>query len=78
MLLSNETYDRLKFLAIYVIPSIATFVGVCGCALQWDLTAIATTIISGFGACLAGCIGMSVREYERAKREQYEGAEEDA
>ena len=45
MLLSNETYDRLKFIAIYIIPSIATFVGVVGCSLQWEPTAIATTII---------------------------------
>ena len=78
MLLENETYDRLKFVAIYIIPSIATFVGVCGCSLQWEPTAIATTIISAFGACLAGCIGMSVREYERALKEQHEGVEQNA
>lgn len=78
MLLSNSTYDKLKFIAIYVIPSIATFVGVVGCSIQWEPTAIATTIISAFGACLAGCIGMSVKEYERALKEEHEGVEQNA
>ena len=35
-------------------------------------------IISAFGAFLAGCIKMSVVEYEKAKQEQYEGRSDDA
>lgn len=73
MRLSDETYDTLKWIAIYFIPSLATFVGVVGLALDWEWTAIATTIISAFGAFLAGCIRMSVAEYEKAKKELYEG-----
>jgi hypothetical protein len=52
---------------------LSTFVGVVGLALDWQPTAIATTIISAFGAFLAGCIKMSVAEYEKAKAEEYEG-----
>lgn len=73
MKLSDKTYDLIKWIAIYFIPSLATFVGVVGLALDWEPTAIATTIISAFGAFLAGCIKMSVAEYERAKSEEYEG-----
>lgn len=73
MKLSDNTYDMLKWLAIYFIPSLATFVGVVGLALNWQPTAIATTIISAFGAFLAGCIKMSVAEYEKAKKDLYEG-----
>ncbi len=73
MKLSDKTYDLIKWIAIYFIPSLATFVGVVGLALDWEPTAIATTIISAFGAFLAGCIKMSVAEYERAKSEKYEG-----
>ena len=29
-----------------------------------------------FGAFLAGCIGMSVKAYEKAKKEEYEGVDE--
>lgn len=74
MKLEDKTYDILKWLAIYFIPSLATFVGVVGIALKWELTSVATTIISAFGAFIAGCIRMSVAEYEKAKKEQYEGS----
>lgn len=75
MKLSNSAYDFLKWVAIYFIPSLATFVGVIGLALNWEPTAIATTIISATGAFIAGCIRMSVAEYEKAKKEEYEGGD---
>lgn len=73
MRLKDETYDFLKWMAIYFIPSLTTFVGVVGIALNWQYTAIATTIIGATGAFIAGCIRMSVKEYEREKAEKYEG-----
>lgn len=73
MRISDNAYDTLKWLAIYFIPSLATFIGVIGLALNWEWTAVTTTIISAFGAFLAGCIKMSVAEYEKAKKEEYEG-----
>ena len=73
MKLSDTAYDTIKWISIYLIPSLSTFVGVVGLALDWQPTAIATTIISAFGAFLAGCIKMSVAEYEKAKAEEYEG-----
>lgn len=76
MLLSDKTYDILKWIAINVIPSLATFVGVVGMAVQWEHTTVATVVITAVGSLIAGCIGMSVSAYEKAKREQYEGAEE--
>lgn len=73
MKLSDNAYDFLKWIAIYFIPSLATFVGVVGLALNWELTAVVTTIISATGAFIAGCIKMSVAEYEKAKKDLYEG-----
>ena len=70
---SDEFYNFCKWLAIYFIPSIATFTGVVGLEIDWQYKAKATTIISAFGAFLAGCIKMSIAEYEKAKKEQYEG-----
>lgn len=78
MKLDDKTYDTLKWLAIYFIPSLSAFVGVCGCSLGWEGTAIATTIISAFGVFLAGCIRMSIAEYEKEKKEKYEGGDSDA
>ena len=73
MKLKDSQYDFLKWLAIYFIPSLSAFTGVVGCALNWEGTAIATTIISAFGVFLAGCIRMSIAEYEKEKKEKYEG-----
>jgi hypothetical protein len=73
MKLDNSTYDLLKWLAINFVPSLSAFVGVVGCSIGWEGTAVATTIISAFGVFLAGCIRMSIAEYEKAKKEQYEG-----
>jgi hypothetical protein len=77
MRLSDKQYDFLKWLAIYFMPGLTTFIGVVGIALNWQYTAIATTIIGAFGGFIATCIGMSVSEYERAKREEYEGKPSD-
>lgn len=73
MKLKNETYDFLKWLAIYFIPGLTTFIGVIGIAINWQYTAVATTISGAFGAFIATCIGMSVKEYEKEKAEKYEG-----
>lgn len=73
MRLKDETYDFLKWMAIYFIPSLTTFVGVVGIALNWQYTAVATTICGALGSFVASCIGMSVRAYEEAKKEQYDG-----
>ena len=78
MKLSDSQYDFIKWVAINFVPSLSAFVGVCGIALEWEYTAIATTIISAFGVFLAGCIRMSIAEYEKAKQEQYEGRSDDA
>lgn len=75
MRLKDSTYDFLKWLAIYFIPGLTTFVGIVGIAIDWQYTAIATTITGALGGFIATCIGMSVKEYEKAKKEQYEGKE---
>jgi hypothetical protein len=73
MRLKDSTYDGLKWLAIYFIPSLATFIGVVGLALNWPQTAVCETIVCAFGAFIAGCIGMSVKAYEKEKAEKYNG-----
>lgn len=73
MKLSNETYDTLKFISIYVIPSIETFWLMV--AAVWNLPygqEIGITI-GAVGMLIAGCIGMSIKEYEKEKAEQHEG-----
>ena len=78
MKLSNETYDLLKAIAIYIIPSIET----CWLTLAavWNLPygqEIGITI-GAIGMLIAGCIGMSIKEYEKEKQEKHEGGGDDA
>lgn len=76
MKLSNETYDTLKFISIYVIPSIETFWLMV--AAVWNLPygqEIGITI-GAVGMLIAGCIGMSIKEYEKEKAEKHEGGDD--
>lgn len=75
MKLKDSTYDFLKWMVIYLIPGLTTFIGIVGIAVNWDDTAIATTICGALGGFIATCIGMSCAEYEKEKTEKYDGGE---
>lgn len=66
---SNEFYDTVKYIAIHIVPAGEFFW--CLLASTWKLPyglEIGTSI-GGFGMFLAICIGMSKREYQKAKDE---------
>ena len=78
MKLKDETYDLLKTIAIYIIPSVET----CWLTLAavWNLPygqEIGITI-GAVGMLIAGCIGMSIKEYEKEKAEKHDGGGDDA
>lgn len=76
MKLSNETYDLLKFISIYVISSVETFWLTISTAWNLPYGQQIGITIGAIGMLIAGCIGMSVKEYERAKAEEHEGTNE--
>ena len=72
---SNELYDAVKYIAINIVPAIEFFW--CLLATTWKLPyglEIGTSI-GGFGMFLALCIGMSKKEYEKAKNEKMDNVE---
>lgn len=73
MKVKDSTYDALKFISIYVIPSVETFWLTIG--QVWDLpyTVQIGATIGAVGMLIAGCIGMSVRAYNEEKRKEHEG-----
>lgn len=75
MKLSDSTYDLLKKISIYVIPSFETFWLTISTAWQLPYSQEIGITIGAVGMLIAGCIGLSVREYERAKAEEHEGTE---
>lgn len=73
MKISNSTYDLLKAIAIYVTPSVETFWLTISTAWKLPYGQEIGITIGAVGMLIAGCIGMSIKEYEKEKAEKHEG-----
>lgn len=73
MKISDKTYDTLKFIAIYIIPSIETFWLTIGQAWKLPYVPEIGITIGALGLLIAGCIGMSNSAYQKEKQEEHEG-----
>ncbi len=75
MKMSNKTYDTLKYIALYVLPALATLIltlgGIWGIPYAEAIAATITAIDTFLGAIL----GISSKEYAK---EQKEGAENES
>lgn len=67
--MNNKTYDILKWIAIIVVPAIATFVGTVGLAISWQYTDIAVLIITAVGTLLGSILGVSNNQYNKTGKE---------
>ena len=75
MKLPDKVYNVLKYIALYALPALATFVGTVGIALNWEYTGVAVTIISATATFVGGLIGISAVSYNKNKEEQQHGAD---
>jgi hypothetical protein len=66
MILPDNVYTILKWIAATVIPAVATLVGTIGTALNWDNTGLAVTIITAVGTAIAAVITTSHVAYTKA------------
>lgn len=73
MRIPDSVYDVLKFLAIYVIPSLETFWLTIGSAWKLPYVQEIGITIGAIGMLIAGCIGLSSAAYEAEKKEKHEG-----
>lgn len=78
MKLSDSTYDLLKTISIYIVPSIETFWLTISTAWNLPYSQQIGITIGAVGMLIAGCIGMSIREYEKEKAEKHEGGDTNA
>lgn len=68
-MLNNETYDVLKYIAITVVPALATLVGTVGVALGYqDVTGIVVTIITAVGTFIGALVGLSSVNYNKGTK----------
>ena len=65
--MNNKTYDRLKWIAMIVIPAAAALVGTIGESVGWPQTGLAVTIITAVGAFLGTVLGVSNQNYNKNK-----------
>lgn len=62
--MQNKTFEILKWVALIVIPALATFVGVVGKAINWEHTDITVIIITAIGTFLGTVLGVSNRTFK--------------
>ncbi|MFW3537984.1 phage holin [Vagococcus fluvialis] len=65
--MNNKTYDKLKWIAMIVIPAVATLVGTVGVSVGWAQTDLAVTIITAVGVFLGTVLGVSNQNYNKTK-----------
>lgn len=62
--MTNKTYDILKYVALLIMPALATFVNAVGIVWGIPYTNEATATITAFGVFLGAALGISSKNYE--------------
>lgn len=66
MVISNKTYDILKWIAQIFLPALTVFVGVVLNCFHVECTDIVVTIMTAFDAFLGAILGVSTANYYKA------------
>lgn len=66
MIISNKTYDILKWVAQIFLPALTVFVGVVLNCFQIECTDVVVTIMTAFDAFLGAILGVSTAKYNKA------------
>lgn len=64
--MKNETFDKLKWVAIFFVPAAATLISTIGGKLGWQYTDTAVLVINAIGFYLGSLLGVSNRTYGKA------------
>lgn len=62
-MMANKTYDAIKYIALIIIPALATFVNAVGIVWGVPYTNEATMTITAFGVFLGASLGVSSKNY---------------
>lgn len=63
--MSNKNYDRLKFIALVILPAITVFVGATLEALNVSCSGVVVTIMTAFDTMLGTIIGKLSSNYNK-------------
>lgn len=64
-MLSNKVYDILKFIALIILPAIATLVGTLGNIWHWNYIDQIVPSITAIDVFLGAVLGISSIEYKK-------------
>lgn len=67
MVISNKTYDVLKWIAIVFLPAFTTFLGVVLKCFNCPYTDIVITILVAFDTFLGSILQISTHNYNKGK-----------
>lgn len=69
MQMNNKTYDLLKYIALYVLPALATLVLTLGNIWGLPYTEAIAATITAIDTFLGAILGISAKEYQKAQEE---------
>lgn len=76
MKMSNKVYNSLKWVAIVLLPALATLYSTIGATLDIPYTQVVITIIAAVDTFLGTCLGISSHNYNKAQgNDEYEDIE---
>lgn len=64
-MISNKTYDILKWLALLFLPSLSVLVGTIGKAIGFEYTEIAVIVINAVAVFIGSVIKVSTDKFNR-------------
>lgn len=69
MKMNNKTYDTLKYIALYVLPALATLILTLGGIWGFPYAEAITATITAIDTFLGALIGISAKKYTAENKE---------
>lgn len=67
--MKNETFDKLKWIAVFFIPATAVLINSVGKGLNWQYTDTAVLVTNAIGVYVGSLLGVSNRTYNKLTTE---------
>jgi hypothetical protein len=69
MKMSNKVYDRLKWVALVLLPALTTLYSVIGSTFAIPYTEQIITVAVAVDTCLGTCLGISSHNYNKEAKQ---------
>lgn len=64
-MMTNKTFDTLKWITLVFMPAFSTLVGAIGGAVSWEHTQLALVILTALTTFMGGLLGVSNINYKK-------------